>query len=178
MFKRKFSELSTIKKNHPVFFFCAAFIIFLYGLQFVLKVEITPLGYFSLYSDPAYTQKSYPQILPVCMKGRESKHSLGLKADFDSIYEVKGAGFLMLEILPTRYDILRKSDHCNQMNHKLQRLGLHDENSRDCEALGEFEKWFSTYKRRLGINSGPCMLMDVGFKNGKIIDYKFLFNAP
>jgi hypothetical protein len=163
MFEKKIRELRDIRKNHPFFFFFSHGVIFLYALQILLKTEITPLGYFSLYSNPAYPQIAYSQILPA-YQGSEKPVN---------IYEAKGTGFLMLEILPTRYEILRRSDHCNQMNHKLQRIGLYDKNTRDCAELEKFHEWLPVYMQRIGLPlHGPYELRDFGFKNGALIHSK------
>lgn len=168
MLKKKMRELRDIRNNHPFFFFFSHGVILLYVLQIVLKTEITPLGYFSLYSNPAYPQTSYSQILPA-YPGSETPVN---------IYDAKGTGFLMLEILPTRYDILRRSDHCNQMNPKLQRLGLYDNNSHDCRELEKFHDWLPVYMQRIGMPlSGPYELRDFGFKNGSLIHSKVLGDA-
>jgi hypothetical protein len=163
MLKEKIDAIKSVRKDHPCFFYFACCVICLYLLQFVVRTEITPLGYFSLYSDPAYPQASYKQVLPA--KGN---------APMD-IYNVKGTGFLMLEILPARYDILRKSDHCNQMNPKLQRLGLSDNNTTDCARLDRFHDWFAIYMGRIGLKADTsCRLRDFGFRDGKLLDSKLL----
>ncbi len=149
-----------MRKNHPFFFFFAASVIFLYGVQLLIKTEITPLGYFALYSDPAFPQEAYIQALPASSPDHKPVN----------IYNTKGQGFLMLEILSTRFFILGKSDHCNQMNHKLQRLGLGDNNNTDCRELEKFHQWFQTYLKKQGINiKDNYLLNEFGFKDGRLI---------
>ncbi len=168
MIKTKILDLKLIRKEHPFFFFFGAGLLFLYGLQFALKVEITPLGYFALYSNPSYPQASYQQILPI--KGSEDQES---KVDFVNIYDSKGMGFLMLEILPSRYQYLRKSDHCNPANHQLLRLGMYDANSTDCDQLQKFDKWFNIYMQRLNVfdSFDTCLIMEASFKDGELIEW-------
>jgi hypothetical protein len=161
MLKKNIDAIKSVRYKHPRFFYFASCVILLFLLQLVIKTEITPLGYFSLYSDPAYPQASYKQVLP-------AENNMPL-----DIYSVKGTGFLMLEILPARYDILRQSDHCNQMNHKLQRIGLSDKNTTDCARLGQFHNWFASYMGRLGLQTDTSyQLLDFGFKDGKLLNSK------
>lgn len=150
--------LRQIKRTHKRFFAFACSVLSLYGLQLLLKTEITPIGYFSLYSNRTPVQTVYRQILPVSANGKP-----------EDIYRVKGSGFLMLEILPTRYQILSASDHCNQMNHKLQRIGLYDDNTDDCAKLNRFHTWFRLYAGRIGMNLDTAYsLNDYGFINGRL----------
>lgn len=133
----------------------------LYICQLIFRVELTPLGYFSLYSNFTPDAAYYEQILPV---GKDDGIPL-------NIYSTDGSGFLMHEILPTRYQVLKGSDHCNQMNHKLQRIGLSDENTADCERLKNFRQWYAGYAHRHGMpDSGKWELKVCGFKNGKLLN--------
>lgn len=159
MFRRQLDDIAILRKEHPAFFRFSVFVLGLYALQMLIKTEITPLGYFSLYSNPMKEQASYHQILPYDT----------VKAAPVNIYEVKGTGFLMLEILPTRYDILANSDHCNQMNAKLRRIGLGDNNLSDCQDLRIFRTWFSAYARLRGLQMNNTVLLDCSFRNGKFI---------
>lgn len=156
MFRRQLEDIANLRKEHPSFFWFSVVILSLYALQMLIKTEITPLGYFSLYSNPMKEQASYRQILPYDT----------VKAAPVDIYRVKGAGFLMLEILPTRYDILANSDHCNQMNAKLRRIGLGDNNLTDCQDLKAFNTWFANYARLRGLQMSNTVLLDCSFKNG------------
>lgn len=173
MLRQKIDEVRAVRKQHPRFFWFAVVVLFLFGLQMVLKVEITPLGYFSLYSDPAYPQKEYKQFLPVNVVRKPN--TVSTKVDLMNIYKAPGTGFLMLEILPSRYDILKRSDHCNQVNHKLQRLGLHDNNQSDCKQLEEFNKWFDIYLERINMKEKgmTCLLMEASFSHGEFINLNF-----
>lgn len=148
-------------KNKPSFFVFVIIFFLLYGLQLVFRTEITPLGYFSLYSDATSTSKSYKQILPTDL-ARNSPIN---------IYKFKGTAFLPLEILPTRYEILRKSENCNQMNFKLQRFGFTDRNTTDCEELKRFKQWFKLYAERQGLilKDENWSLDEYGFLDGKLI---------
>ena len=166
MFKKKLHEIKALKKTHPSFFLFAAGILILYFAQFAARTEITPLGYFALYSDPMKAQETYKQILPACPAGSAT--------GIANIYKARGQGFLMLEILPTRYDILLKSDHCNQMNHRLQRLGFHDTNKTDCDELTRFREWFNVYMDRIGIDSESCEPVEFGFRDGEVKTFRLL----
>ena len=74
-------------------FFVFVLIVFgVYAVQLVLKTEITPLGYFSLYSNSTPKLDAYTQILP-------SVGEANIPVD---IYQLPGTGFIMMEILPTR----------------------------------------------------------------------------
>lgn len=153
-----FTYIKNIRKTDPGIFRFACLIFILYGFQLILKIEVTPLGYFSLYSNVTPTQPAYNQILPA-VNGKPL-----------NIYTANGSGFLMMEILPTRYKILSESDHCNQMNFRLRRIGLGDNNDRDCHELKKFNKWFRVYAGRLGFELGDDYdLYEYGFLNGKMI---------
>ncbi|MCC6817606.1 MAG: hypothetical protein IT245_01765 [Bacteroidia bacterium] len=160
MFRRPINDIALLKKSHPRFFLFSVFVLVLYAAQLLIKTEITPLGYFSLYSNAMEEQASYHQILPFDTVNKK----------LINIYQAKGTGFLMLEILPTRYDILSKSDHCNQMNHKLRRIGLGDNNFEDCQKLSNFNSWMTIYGQRQGFNLSPTILVDCGFKDGQLIE--------
>lgn len=150
------------RKSNPILFYSSFVILGLYALQILLRIEITPLGYFSLYSDPMKEQPTYHQILPFD-SAREKPIN---------IYNVPGTGFLMLEILPTRYEILAGSDHCNQMNHKLRRIGLGDNNCCDCDKLKAFEHWFGVYMKRQDLDVKAFKLKLCGFKDGRLKELK------
>lgn len=154
------NELAEYRKKYPGFFVFTCIVLFFYGIQFAIKTEITPLGYFSLYSNRALPQTSYSQILP---------YDTVKKAPVN-IYDLKGTQFLMMEILPTRYDILANSDHCNQMNHRLRRIGLGDNNASDCQELQRFREWFPRYAARLGVDLTHAPVKSISFNAGKIVD--------
>jgi hypothetical protein len=155
--------LKQIRQTHKRFFGFVCSVLLLYALQLVLKTEITPIGYFSLYSNRTPAQSAYNQILPSSDSGKVP----------ENIYLVNGSGFLMLEILPARYQILSASDHCNQLNHKLQRIGLYDANTGDCEALKRFHSWFRLYAERIGLKlDAAYTLQDCGFINGQLKSQK------
>lgn len=164
MLRRLISDSAKLRKEHPKFFWFSILVLAFYALQMVIRTEITPLGYFSLYSNPMQEQESYHQILPYDTLAQRPV----------DIYKTPGTGFLMMEILPTRYDILKHSDHCNQMNHKLRRIGLGDDNLEDCIRLMEFDRWFKRYGVVQGLDLSNTILMDCGFKNGKLIKMKRL----
>jgi len=157
-----FSDIRLFKQHHPKFFWFSTLVVVLYFSQFILKTEITPLGYFSLYSNKMQEQKAYYQILPFDT----------IRQEPINIYQTNGTGFLMMEILPTRYEILANSDHCNQMNFRLQRLGLRDNNLYDCQNLKSFKDWMYLYAYRQGIDMRHAELRMLGFKNGVLIDNK------
>lgn len=158
MLKPTLNHISEIKKSHPAFFIFSVVVLSVYALQLLIKTEITPLGYFSLYSNPMQKQATYHQILPF-----DTIENRPL-----NIYEAPGTGFLMLEILPTRYEILANSDHCNQMNHKLRRIGFGDNNLHDCQNLKAFKNWFKDYATWQGINMQNAVLLDCGFSQKQI----------
>ncbi|MFM6984909.1 MAG: hypothetical protein ACKOXF_12300 [Chitinophagaceae bacterium] len=160
MLKQILSDIRLYRQNYPGFFIVSVLVLVLYASQFLIKTEITPLGYFSLYSNRAMPQNAYYQILPVDTLNKRPK----------DIYQLKGTSFLMMEILPTRYEILANSDHCNQMNHRLRRIGLGDNNLEDCQQLQRFRKWLPVYASRIGMDLRGAELMQVGFNNGKIVD--------
>lgn len=157
MIKTSIEKIKILWRQSPLFFIFSLIVLGLYGLQMLIKTEITPLGYFSLYSDPAFEQTSYAQNTPV--KGNEPIN----------IYNLRGERFLMMEILPTRYEILANSDHCNQMQHKLKRMGFSDNNCCDCNQLRGFNTWFKEYAFRSGVDTIGFELKTGYFKNGKII---------
>lgn len=165
MLRSIFEKLKWQWKQAPLFFVFSLIVLGLYGLQMVIKTEITPLGYFSLYSDPAFEQASYAQNLPV--KGDQPI----------DIYQLRGERFLMMEILPTRYEILANSDHCNQMQHKLKRMGISDNNCCDCKQLKNFNPWFKQYTFRLGVDTVGFELKTAKFKNGKLINLEHVKDA-
>lgn len=153
-----FTYLKSIRKTDPGIFRFVCLVFLLYGLQLILKIEVTPLGYFSLYSNVTPAQPAYYQILPE-VNGKPL-----------NIYRAKGSGFLMMEILPTRYKILSESDHCNQMNFRLRRIGLGDNNNTDCNELKKFDAWFRIYAGRQGFElEEEYGLFEYGFLNGKMI---------
>lgn len=147
--------------NKPSFFVFVVIFFLLYGLQLVFRTEITPLGYFSLYSNSTSSSESYKQILPTDIASNSPIN----------IYKYKGSVFLPLEILPTRYEILRKSENCNQMNYKLKRFGFTDRNTNDCEELKRFKSWFKIYAARQGLilDDKNWSLDEYGFLDGKLI---------
>lgn len=159
MFRQLLTDVRKAKELSPGFFRFSVLVLVLYAMQMVLRIEITPLGYFSLYSNQMSEQQAYTQILP------QQSDSLPL-----NIYAGAGDQFLMLEILPTRYQILVHSDHCNQMNHKLERIGLKDNNCCDCDKLASFNQWFKVYAHRAGLDSTGLQLREYGFKKGKIVN--------
>ncbi|MEZ4805615.1 MAG: hypothetical protein R2852_09070 [Bacteroidia bacterium] len=151
--------LSYILRNHKNFSIFVFIVLGLYSIQLVLKVEITPLGYFSLYSNRSEEQNAYYQILPY---NRSDSSPL-------NIYEAPGSGFLMMEILPTRFKILKESQGCNQMSYKLKGLGVEINGNEDCEELRRFNKWFVLYTQRLGFKKNENQgLVEFGFKSGFI----------
>ncbi len=162
MLKKILSDIRLYRQNYPRFFIVSVIVLMLYASQFIIKTEITPLGYFSLYSNRAMPQNAYYQILPVDTTSQEPK----------DIYQLNGTAFLMMEILPTRYEILANSDHCNQMNHRLRRIGLGDDNTTDCQQLQSFKKWLPIYASRIGFELKGTQLMQVGFNEGKIVEIK------
>jgi hypothetical protein len=147
-----------ILRNYKKFSIFVFIVLGLYSIQLVLKIEITPLGYFSLYSNRSNEQNEYFQILPT-----NKLESVPL-----NIYQADGSGFLMMEILPTRYKILKESENCNQMSDKLKRLGIGLHSNEDCEALERFNKWFIQYAQRQGFESDSLTLFEFGFKSGTI----------
>lgn len=160
MLGRITNNIANLKKEHPAFLVFATIILSLYFMQMMLKTEITPLGYFSLYSNEMKEQNAYYQILPYDT----------VKHQIVDIYSAKGAGFLMMEILPTRYEILANSDHCNQMNNKLRRLGLGDNNVSDCQNLKKFKSWMKVYGHRQGFDFEHIVLRNCGFKSAKLLE--------
>ncbi len=162
MLKSTLNNISDIRKSHPGFFKFSVIVLSVYALQMLIKTEITPLGYFSLYSNPMEEQTAYYQILPYDTVQKKPLN----------IYNTSGTGFLMLEILPTRYEILANSDHCNQMNHKLRRIGLGDNNLQDCQHLTSFKTWFKTYANSHGIDMKHAVLLNCGFKDGELKEIK------
>ena len=162
MIKKIMSDVRLYRQNYPRFFIFSAVVLVLYASQLLLKTEITPLGYFSLYSNRAMPQKAYYQILPLDTQTQIPRN----------IYQLKGTAFLMMEILPTRYEILANSDHCNQMNHRLERIGLSDDITTDCQQLQNFRNWLPIYASRIGMALNGTQLMQVGFNQGKIVEIK------
>ena len=151
--------LKQCRKSNLGFFVFVVVVFFLYAIQLVLKTEITPLGYFSLYSNATPKLDAYTQILP-------SAGEDNIPAD---IYQLPGTGFILMEILPSRYQILKNSDHCNQMNHKLKRIGLSDMNTCDCEQLKQFSAWYKVFAKRQGIElSDHYKIKEFGFLNGEL----------
>ncbi len=156
------NDVLVYRKKYPGFFLFTCIILFFYGLQFAIKTEITPLGYFSLYSNRALPQSSYSQILPYDT----------IKQAPINIYELKGTQFLMMEILPTRYELLANSDHCNQMNHRLRRIGLGDNNTSDCQNLQRFREWLPIYASRIQLDLSHAPIKNIAFSQGNIVDIK------
>ena len=155
--------LKQCRQNSPMFLRFVLGLFMVYLFQLISKTEITPLGYFSLYSNATPRMSSYPQILPSVGNGN-------LPLD---IYQLPGTGFIAMEILPTRYQILKHADHCNQMNFKLQRLGFSDQNKCDCEKLKLFQSWFLKFAHRQGIELSPnYQLKEFGFYNGQLLNVK------
>ena len=155
--------LKQCRKSNLGFFVFVVVVFVLYALQLALKTEITPLGYFSLYSNATPKMDAYTQILP----------SAGEDNVPVDIYQLPGTGFIMMEILPTRYQILMNSENCNQMNHKLHRIGLSDRNTCDCENLKQFVNWYKVFAKRQGIDLfDHYKIKEFGFLNGEIIRVK------
>lgn len=128
-----------------------------YLLQFLFRIELTPLGYFSLYSDPTPALPFYSQALPSDEQGKPI-----------NIYRNNGSSFLMYEILPTRYEILSGSEACNQMGYKLRQFGIELKDTADCVRLRQFDAWFSTYAHRTGLGRIHSV-KKYGFLDGKLI---------
>lgn len=155
--------LKQCRKSNLGFFVFVLVVFVLYAIQLVLKTEITPLGYFSLYSNETPKMDAYSQILP----------SAGEDNVPVDIYQLPGTGFIMMEILPTRYQILKNAENCNQMNHKLKRIGLSDNNTCDCEQLKQFSDWYRVFANRQGIElSDRYKILEFGFLNGEIVRTK------
>jgi hypothetical protein len=155
--------LKQCRKSNFGFFVFVVVVFVLYALQLVLKTEITPLGYFSLYSNETPKMDAYSQILP----------STGEDNVPVDIYQLPGTGFILMEILPSRYQILKNAENCNQMNYKLKRIGLIDNNICDCENLKRFSVWYKVFAKRQGIElSDSYKIKEFGFLNGQIIRTK------
>ncbi len=155
--------LKQCRKSNFGFFVFVLVVFVLYAIQLALKTEITPLGYFSLYSNETPKMDAYNQILP-------SSGEDNVPVD---IYQLPGTGFIMMEILPTRYQILKNAENCNQMNHKLKRIGLIDNNTCDCEQLKQFSAWYKVFASRQGIElSNRYKIKEFGFLNGEIVRTK------
>ena len=56
--------LKQCRKSNFGFFVFVLVVFVLYAIQLALKTEITPLGYFSLYSNETPKMDAYSQILP------------------------------------------------------------------------------------------------------------------
>lgn len=133
MIQRIITDIRVFKHKYPLFFYLNGFLILVYLSQFVIKTEITPLGYFSLYSQAASQQKTYSQNLPFNTLSNQPIN----------IYNSKGTSFLLHEIVTTRYEILGNSSFCNPQYDKAKKLHLPVAN--DCDKLQEFRKWYYQY---------------------------------
>lgn len=140
----------------PLYGALAISVSLLYLMQFILRIEITPLGYFSLYSDPTPAMPYYTQALPADEKGNPV-----------NIYKGKGSSFLMYEILPTRFKILSESENCNQMGYKLRHFGIQLSDTEDCKSLRNFDIWFAKYAERSGLGE-IYPVKEYGFLGGNL----------
>jgi hypothetical protein len=147
--------------KHPFFFVLYVLISILYVGQLILRMEITPLGYFSLYSQPMLPQDAYVQNLPFDKKQNQPI----------DIYNTSGTSFLMLEILPTRYEVLSNAPFCNPAYEKLKQFGM-SFNNEECQNLKSFEDWFYTYCKSQNLEMPSREDFEVRqcyFKNGQIL---------
>jgi len=133
LIQRIITDIRVFKHKYPLFFYINGLVILVYFFQFLVKTEITPLGYFSLYSQAAVKQKTYSQNLPFNQLTNQPI----------DIYNSKGTAFLMHEIVTTRYEILGNSSFCNPQFDKAKKLYLPATN--DCGKLQEFKKWYYQY---------------------------------
>jgi len=158
--RTKLDDWKAIKRKSPAFFYLSCFIFILYLAQLVLKIEITPLGYFSLYSHGAVEEPSYKMHLP------SGPDSLPL-----NIYEARGTAFLPLEIFPERYRVLKQTLNANQMDAKLKKMGIHTKQSgqNDFNNLSKFKFWYPLYLNRLGFDTQQVKVREFGFKKGEIV---------
>ena len=125
LIQRIITDIRVFKHKYPLFFYINGLVILVYLFQFLVKTEITPLGYFSLYSQAAVKQKTYSQNLPFNQLTNQPI----------DIYNSKGTAFLMHEIVTTRYEILGNSSFCNPQFDKAKKLYLPATN--DCGKLQE-----------------------------------------
>jgi hypothetical protein len=153
--------LKYCKNHHKGFFVFTLIVASLYLSQLLFKFEITPLGYFSLYSQ--YTPKLpyYEQILPVDEKGQPI-----------NIYEAPGTGFILREILPTRYWVINNSPNGQPLSDKMQKLGLHFHSEKDC--LNGFPKWYKTWLKANGHTSVKDSLFLCRFNQGQLIQKQYV----
>ncbi len=133
LIQRLIIDIRVFKHKYPLFFYINGLLILVYLLQFVVKTEITPLGYFSLYSQSTSKQKTYSQNLPYDL----------IKNQPINIYNSKGTSFLIHEIVTTRYEILGNSTFCNPQYDKAKKLHLPVTN--DCGKLKKFRQWYYQY---------------------------------
>ena len=163
LIQRLITDIRVFKHKYPLFFYINGLLIIVYFIQFVIKTEITPLGYFSLYSHAASQQKTYSQNLPF---NQLTKQPI-------DIYNSKGTSFLMHEIVTTRYEILGNSTFCNPQFDKAKKLHLPVSN--DCEKLHEFRKWYYQYCINNYIQVPPFEYFTVKkcyFSVGKLIGFE------
>lgn len=153
------SQIFYLKKHHPRFLALTISLLFLYGLQFLLRSEITPFGYFSMYSDPAQPLKFYTQIIPADSAGKPI-----------DIYNNSWSSSFMFETLPARYNALIQKKNCSQFNYKLAFWGLQNQ-ANDCENLKPFKTWFVKYAHATNLDlPANYKLINFGFKNAQLIN--------
>lgn len=148
--------LKYCKNQHRGFFIFTLILAVLYCSQLLFRYEFTPLGYFSLYSQ--YTPKLpyYEQILPVDEKGQPI-----------NIYEAPGTGFILREILPTRYWLISNSPNAQPMSDRLEKMGLNYHSEKKC--LEGFGKWYQSWLLTNGHQSVNDSLYLCRFSRGKLI---------
>jgi hypothetical protein len=161
MFLQLKHRIKEFKKDYPFFFIVYVLVFVLYAGQLLLRMEITPLGYFSLYSQPMMPQTSYVQNLPF-----DKKKNLPI-----DIYHTNGTSFLIFEIVPTRYEVLSNAPFCNPAYQKLKQFGV-SFNNEECQNLKSFEDWFYTYCKSQNLEMPSREDFEIRqcyFKNGKLL---------
>lgn len=153
--------LKYCKTQHKRFFYFAIIIGCLYSAQLLLKFEITPLGYFSLYSNYTPHEAYYEQILPFDAEGKPI-----------NIYASSGTKFILAEILPTRYALIKNSPNGQPNSQRLMQLGLPHHNESIC--LQQFPKWYRQWLIANGYLTLSDSLFICGFSQGQLIHKRYV----
>ncbi len=160
------AKIKLFKTKEPGFFYLYVIVFVLYISQLALRIEITPLGYFSLYSNPMSIQSFYSQNLPFNNKNNQAI----------DIYNQSTSLFLPLEILPTRYENLSQAPNDNPLSQKLNQLGIKI-NTKDSLEYGKFKLWYYNYCIQQNIKLPDYKDFDIkhcNFKNGQLLNSYFL----
>jgi len=161
MLRQFINRINGFYKKYPSFFYLYCVVFLLYFFQIITKIEITPLGYFSLYSQPMHPQTAYEQILP-----------FNLKTNLPiNIYESNGGAFLPLEILPTRLEILGNKKRDVEIENLRGKIG-YSASSIEIKSQEAFKKWYYNYCISTNVKLPEFQYFELRkcyFKNGNLM---------